>query len=123
MLVKVVKRFRDVHTGVIHEVGDVLEITEGRFAEIQRVGDFVYRIDADASRHVSDNGSEKPNNQSGDEVEAPRNDSTPSGDGFDIMSVRELKEYADVTYKMTFKAGTKKAEIIETLRRMEHGRV
>ena len=43
-------------------------------------------------------------------------------DGFDEMSIRELKEYADKAYKLTFKGNMKKAEIIEELRRMEqHG--
>lgn len=120
MKVKVTHKFTDKYTGEQYNQGDVLEISEERYTEIMSVGQLVCRIGEDG---VSGNGSEKPNNLSGDEAEAPRNDSTPFGDGFDIMSVRELKEYADATYKMTFKAGTKKAEIIETLRRMEHGRV
>lgn len=122
MLVKVVKEFRDIHTGEIHEVGDMLEITEERYGEILHVGDFVYLITADAPANTSGNSSEIPNSSSNDEAETPKNDAAPFGDGFDIMSVRELKEYADVTYKLTFKAGTKKSEIIAKLRELEQNK-
>ncbi len=119
MKVKVIRKFRDRYTGAIYNKGDLLEITEERYKEILNVGNLVFKI---AQNDDQNNSSEKANTLSNGAKETPTNDSTPSGDGFEIMSVRELKEYADATHKLTFKAGTKKAEIIETLRRMEHGK-
>ena len=75
-----------------------------------------------AQNDARNNSSEKASTLSNEAAETLTDDSARSGDGFDVMSVRELKEYADKTYKLTFKSGTKKAEIIETLRRMEHGK-
>ena len=93
MRVKVTRKFIDRHTGEAHFKGDVLEITEERYQEIASVGNFVQMISDDVT-----------------------------SDGFDEMSIRELKEYADKTYKLTFKGNMKKAEMIEELRRMEkHG--
>lgn len=37
MQVKVKKEFKDIHTNEIHSVGEILEITETRLAEIQKV--------------------------------------------------------------------------------------
>lgn len=119
MKVKVTRKFRDRYTGDIYSKGDLLEITEERYKEIMNVGSFVFKI---AQNDAQNNSSEKVNTLSNEAAETPTNDSAQSGDGFDVMSVRELKEYADKTYKLTFKSGTKKAEIIETLRRMEHGK-
>ena len=97
MRVKVTHKFKDRHTGDIHYKGDVLEISMERYEEIKYVGDFVFPINEDT------------------ELDAPE-------DGFDEMSIRDLKEYADKTYKMTFKGNMKKAEIIEILRKKEqHG--
>ena len=91
--VKVTHKFKDRYTGETHYKGDVLEISMERYEEIKAVGDFVFPIAEDAY-----------------------------SDGLDEMSIRELREYADKTYKLTFKGGMKKAEIIEELRRMEqHG--
>lgn len=118
MKVKVMRKFRDRYTGAIYNKGDLLEITEERYNEIMSVGKIVYKI---AQNDVLNIGEESTNVLSNDGAETPRSDSATPCDGFDVMSVRELKEYADVTHKLTFKAGTKKAEIIETLRRMERG--
>ncbi len=41
MKVIVKSTFSDKYTGVLYKPGDVLEITESRFTEIQGVGDFV----------------------------------------------------------------------------------
>lgn len=41
MKVKVIKRFRDKHTGEIHKVGDKLTISKERFEEIQSVDNLV----------------------------------------------------------------------------------
>lgn len=101
MKVKVVRDFRDKYTLVIHRRGDVLEITEERYAELKLAGEYVYNIAQD--------GAEK----------APETAADGPADGFDDMSIRELKEYADKAYKLTFKVGMKKAEIIDKLRRME----
>lgn len=93
MKVKVTHKFKDRHTGQLHAKGDVLELTDERYQEIAGAGNFVQIIPDDAT-----------------------------SDGFDEMSIRELKEYADQTYKLTFKGGMKKSEIIEILRRREtHG--
>lgn len=118
MKVKVTRKFRDKYTGELHKKGDFLEITEERYNEIMSVGAFLYEItQKDAEKPLGRSMIENTGKDKG----TPTNDSATSGDGFDIMSVRELKEYADVTYKLTFGRGTKKAEIIETLRRMERG--
>ena len=93
MKVKVTHKFKDKHTGKLHTKGDVLEISDERYAEIMSAGNFVQIVPEDVS-----------------------------SDGFDEMSIRELKEYADKAYKLTFKGGMKKSEIIEVLRRREtHG--
>ena len=113
---KVIRKFRDKYTGELYEKGAVIEITEERYKEIMSVGKFVFKIAQDDALSASDGDT---NALSNDANETLTDDSASSGDGFDAMSVRELKEYADVTYKMTFKAGTKKAEIIEILRRKE----
>lgn len=39
--VKCVERFRDKNTGKIHKKGDIFEVTEDRFNEILKVGNFV----------------------------------------------------------------------------------
>lgn len=119
MKVKVTHKFRDKYTGERYKKGAVLEITEERYAEIMSVGDLVFPI---AQNDVQNTSSGSVNILSSEAKETPTDDSAKPSDGFDIMSVRELKEYADVTHKLTFKAGTKKAEIIETLRRMENGK-
>lgn len=119
MKVKVTHMFRDKYTREPYRKGDVLDITEDRYAEILSVGNFVFPIAQDNALSV---GEENTNTLSTDEKETLSGDSAKPSDGFDIMNVRELKEYADIAHKLTFKAGTKKAEIIETLRRMEHGK-
>lgn len=116
MKVVVLSKFNDKYTGELYRKGDVLTITRERYDEIRRVGKLVFEIpDIDA---VSAEFADVINNSSADEkpVETAV---TPPRDGFDIMTVRELKEYADTVHKLTFATGTKKAEIIETLRRME----
>ena len=119
MKVKVIRKFRDKYTGELHRKGDFLEITEERYAEIMSVGNLVRQV---AQNDAQNTSSDSANILSNEAEETPTNDSAKPSDGFDIMSVRELKEYADVAHKLTFKAGTKKAEIIETLRRMENGK-
>lgn len=93
MKVKVTHKFKDKYTEETHYKGEVLEITDERYQEIMSAGNFVQIVPEEAA-----------------------------SDGFDEMSIRELKEYADKAYKLTFKGGMKKAEIIEVLRRREtHG--
>lgn len=118
MKVKVTRKFRDKYTGELYKKGDCLEITEERYKEIMSVGAFVYEIaQNDALSVIAD----EVNTLSNDAEEPLRNAPSASDDGFDTMTVRELKEYADKTYKLTFASGTKKAEIIEQLRRLERG--
>lgn len=119
MKAKVLHKFTDKYTGEKHFKGDVIEVTEERYHEIMKVGQLLFKIDQNDALSVSNEGA---NTLSSDEVEAPTSDSEPPGDGFDIMSVRELREYADVAHKLTFGRGTKKAEMIETLRKMERNK-
>ena len=119
MKVKVIHRFTDKYTKEQYFKGSVLDISEERYAEIRSVGNFVFPIAQDNAQSVS---TDDANTLSNNATEMPTNDSAKPSDGFDIMSVRELKEYADVAHKLTFKSGTKRAEIIETLRRMENGK-
>lgn len=44
MKAKVLKRFRDKHSGKIHECGEVLTISKDRYNEILKVGAFVEEI-------------------------------------------------------------------------------
>lgn len=119
MKVKVTRKFTDKYTKELYNKGDVLDITEERYAEILSVGNLVFPIAQDNAESVT---ASNVNTLSNYAAETPTNDSAKPSDGFDIMSVRELKEYADVAHKLTFKAGTKRAEIIDTLRRMENGK-
>lgn len=119
MKVKVTRKFRDKYTKEEYKKGVVLDITEERYAEILTVGKLVFPIAQDDAESVN---VDDVNTLSNDAEETPTNDSQQPNDGFDIMSVRELKEYADTVHKLTFKAGTKRAEIVETLRRMENGK-
>ena len=47
MKVKVIKAFRDKHTGKLNKVGAKLNITKERYDEILKVGKFVEEIKAD----------------------------------------------------------------------------
>lgn len=44
MKVIVLRKFLDKHTGEVHKPGDILEITEERFAEILKVGKLVEKV-------------------------------------------------------------------------------
>lgn len=118
MQAKVILKFKDKYTGETYNKGDILNLTEERFSEIMSAGKYLFRI---VENDVENNRSETPNSLSDSTEETLTGDSALSDDSFEKMSVRELKEYADKTYKLTFKTGMKKAEIIEKLRRMEHG--
>ena len=118
MKVKVLVKFTDKYTHEIYNKGDVLTITETRYEEIMSVGQFVQKLCEIPARSPSD--AVKVDRPDTDENPVKSNPA-PSGDGFDIMSVRELREYADKAHKLTFGRGTKKSEMIETLRRMERG--
>ena len=130
MKVKVIRKFKDKHTGKTHHKGDVLEITKERFQEIKQVGDLVQPIIENAQNDESAAYEADTVNVSNDEPETAETPADASSDetedapsdGFDEMSIRELKEYANKAYKLAFKTGAKKAEIIEVLRRREqHG--
>lgn len=47
--VKVKKEFLDRYTGIKNKEGAVLEVTDARFREIQRSGDYVEIIPAEAA--------------------------------------------------------------------------
>jgi hypothetical protein len=113
---KVLHKFTDKYTGEHYRQGDVLDITEARYKEILSVAPLVYAIAQDDAETPS---ADDATNVSTNAEETAETASDAPSDGFDIMSVRELKEYADRAYKVTFKGGMKKAEIIEELRRLE----
>lgn len=119
MRVKVLHKFTDKYTGKHYRRGDVLDITEERCREIMSVGELVYKIDSDDALSVS---ADDTNTLSNAAEETLRDDSSASGDAFEQMTVRQLKEYADKAHKLTFGTGTKKAEMIAELRRLEHGK-
>ena len=130
MKVKVIRKFRDKYTGKSHRRGEVLEISQARYQEISKVGDFVQPIAEEAQNDASAAPEPDTVNVSSDETETAETPADASSDatevvptdGFDEMSIRELKEYADKAYKLTFRSGAKKSEIIEVLRRREqHG--
>ena len=119
MKAKVLRKFSDKYTGEIYYKGDVIEVSEERYREIMKVGQLLYKIDQDDALSVS---ADVVSDSSNDEAETPTSESELSGDGFDSMTVRQLKEYADKAYKLTFGTGTKKAEIIAALRKMERNK-
>ena len=45
MKVIVLKRFRDKHTGEMHDTGETLTISKERYSEILSVGEFVQKVD------------------------------------------------------------------------------
>lgn len=48
MKAKVLIRFRDKHTGEMHKVNDVIEVSKSRFAEILEVGPLVEKVEETA---------------------------------------------------------------------------
>ena len=116
MKVKVTRKFNDRYTNVLHRRGDVLEISQERYEEIMRAGAFVMQISQDDvqtdSPAPASNESNAPDTPAEESADAPT-------DALEEMSMRELREYADKAYKLTFKVGMKKAEIIEEIRRRE----
>lgn len=44
MKVKVIKKFKDIHTKKIHKVGKVMDISKERYEEILKTGDFVEEV-------------------------------------------------------------------------------
>lgn len=115
MKVKVTMKFRDRHTKKMHRVGEEMEITQERYEEIMNVGAFVRVINENDAPAAS----EDDVNISSDEAENALNDApAASGDKLDEMTVKELREYANSRFKVTFPAGTKKSEIIDEIRRM-----
>ena len=51
MKVKVLKRFKDKHTGKMHEVDEVLTVTKKRFAEILETAPLVEEIKEEAAEN------------------------------------------------------------------------
>lgn len=41
MKVKVLQKFKDKHTGELHEAGEIIDVTKKRYAEILTVGKLV----------------------------------------------------------------------------------
>ena len=97
MRVKVVRKYRDKYTLIIHTVGETVDMTPERYQEIAAAGLYVEPM---AEAQAADTVAE-----------------TVPHDRLDDMTIRELREYADTHYKMTFRNGMKKTEIIEALRK------
>ena len=90
MKVKVVNRFVDKETRQLHEYGEVIEVTEARFAEISAAGKYVEKVP----------------------------DEEPGEKPLDKMKVEELKEYAKANDIELGEAKTK-AEILEAIKAAE----
>ena len=58
MKVKVVKKFKDKHTGEIHKVGETLEVSNDRYAEIAKKGNYVEKVE-DAGQKKASKTTEK----------------------------------------------------------------
>ena len=121
MKVKVVRSFIDKHTKERHKKGDTLNITEQRFREILRTGEFVVALSQKAQNDEKKSEDAEATNETGKDAESEEEPSDAPTDDLETMSIAELKEYADKAYKLTFKSGTKKSEIIEVLRRKVNG--
>lgn len=116
MIAKVICTYRDKHTLELHKRGEVVTLTEERYSELMAAGNYVFRITQKTPENVPEIDTINVSPECADASETAVD---ASGDAFDEMSMRELREYADKTYKLTFKVGTKKADIIEKLRNME----
>ena len=115
MKVKVTNKFRDKYTKKIHRVGEEMEIAKARYEEIMSAGAFVRVIDENDAQAASGDDV----NISSDEGESTlENAQAASGDKLDSMTMKELREYANEKFKVTFPVGTKKSEIIDEIRRM-----
>jgi len=57
------KKFLDRYTGTFRNVGEKLTVTEARFAEIKRSGDYVEVEKASAPAPVKNDKVEKPTNE------------------------------------------------------------
>lgn len=90
MKVKVVSRFVDKETKQLHEYGEVIEVTEARFAEISAAGKYVEKLPDDTQE-------EKP---------------------LEKMKVDELKEYANA-HEIELNDAKTKAEILEAIKAAE----
>lgn len=44
MKVKVIKSFIDKHTGKVHDLNEVFNVTDDRYKEIEKVGHFVEKV-------------------------------------------------------------------------------
>ena len=119
MKVKVTHKFRDKMTNVRYLRGQIIDVTEERYKEIMKAGNFVQKIVSEGVETPEGADTTNPATDGENAAESASEGVETHKDGFDAMSVAELKEYADKAHKLTFKAGTKKAEIVETLRRME----
>jgi hypothetical protein len=69
MKVKVIKEFIDVHTKDFYNIGTELTITDERFAEIQKVGNFVEQITEEQPETPV--VPETPENEQVEQVEQP----------------------------------------------------
>lgn len=119
MKVKVTQNFRDKVAKVQRVRGQIFDVTEERYNEIMKVGKLVQKIAQEGVETPEGADATNPSTDGENAEETASEGAEAHNDGFDEMSVAELKEYADKAHKLTFKSGMKKAEIVETLRRME----
>lgn len=116
MKAKVVMRFRDRHTGRVHRIGEEIEVSKERYAEIMDVGAFLRIVSEEAVLAASE---DDVNELTHDGAETPEEAPAASGDALDGMTIKQLREYASAQHKVTLPAGMKKADIIDEIRRME----
>lgn len=135
MKVEVKQKFRDIHTGDIHFAGDVLDITEERYAEICGVNMYlVEKIPEEACQNLTpeeigdleqNQGEEKPedecqnltpeeteNPEQNQEEEKPEKNTSMTRKELEKMKVDELRAKAE---EMGIDTIGKKEELIKRM--------
>lgn len=135
MKVEVKQKFRDIHTGDIHFAGDVLDITEERYAEICGVNMYlVEKIPGEACQNLTpeeigdleqNQGEEKPedecqnltpeeteNPEQNQEEEKPEKNTSMTRKELEKMKVDELRAKAE---EMGIDTIGKKEELIKRM--------
>lgn len=90
MRVVVVREYTDKYTGEGHVIGEKLDMTEERFAEIQDKGMFVVDISDEAVHQETENEQTKPVEQQ--ETVEPQNQDKPARGGIRNRSKKESED-------------------------------
>ena len=111
MKVEVKQKFRDIHTGDIHFAGDVLDITEERYAEICGVNMYlVEKIPGEACQNLTPEETENP--EQNQEEEKPEKNTSMTRKELEKMKVDELRAKAE---EMGIDTIGKKEELIKRM--------